>query len=292
MTTDANPLQSNKISKVLITGSRGFTGQYLLAELKKNTAITVIEFQGDLLDNANLQRQIEQYAIDAIVHLAGISFVPDADSIKVYQIHTLASEQILKFASQSPTVKRVILASSSLVYGLNTHPKETDCPAPINHYGLSKLAMEQLAKHYQDKLEIVITRPFNYTGIGQAAQFLIPKLIHHFKQTKPILELGNMNIARDFSDVRWIAKVYTALLIEEPISGTYNLCSGKAHSLSNILKHLEQQSGHFPNYAVNPDFVRSNDLLSQYGCNKKLMQRLPQLNSIVFNDTLDWMLKE
>jgi nucleoside-diphosphate-sugar epimerase len=291
MITDVNPHQSNTISKVLITGSRGFTGQYLLAELEKNTAITAIEFQGDLLDNANLQRQIDKNAIDAIVHLAGISFVPDADSIKVYQIHTLASEKILKFATQSQTVKRVILASSSLVYGLNTHPKETDCPAPINHYGLSKLAMEQLAKNYQDKLEIVITRPFNYTGIGQAQQFLIPKLIYHFKQAKSILELGNMQIARDFSDVRWIAKVYTALLTEEHINGTYNLCSGKAHGLFNILQYLEQQSGHSPHYAVNPDFVRSNDLLSQYGCNKKLMQRLPKLNSIVFNDTLDWMLK-
>jgi len=280
------------IQRVLITGSSGFTGQYLLAELRKNTDIMAIEFQGDLLDSNNIQSQIEYSKPDAIVHLAGISFVPDADNIKVYQIHTLASEQLLKFARQSKTVKRVILASSSVIYGLNPSPIETDCPAPINHYGLSKLAMEQIAKNYQDDVdvEVVITRPFNYTGVGQARQFLIPKLIQHFQQKSSSIELGNMQIARDFSDVRWVAKVYVALLMQNNVSGTYNICAGISYQLQDILHYLENHTQHIPRYKVNPHFVRSNDLLKQQGCHQKLDKLLPQLKKYAFFKTLDWML--
>jgi nucleoside-diphosphate-sugar epimerase len=280
------------IQRVLITGSRGFTGRYLLAELRKNTDIVAIEFQGNLLDSNTIQSQIEHYKPDAIVHLAGISFVPEADNILVYQLHTLASEQLLKFAVQSRTVTRVILVSSSVVYGLNASPIETDCPAPINHYGLSKLAMEQIAKNYQNDLEIVITRPFNYTGIGQAAQFLIPKLVQHFQQQSTKIELGNMQIARDFSDVRWIAKVYAALLMQENIEGTYNICAGISYQLQDILHYLEKCSQHIPLYKVNPQFVRSNDLLKQQGCNQKLNNLLPQLKRYSLFKTLDWMLME
>lgn len=278
------------IQRVLITGSRGFTGQYLLAELRKNTDIVAIEFAGDLLDSRNIQQQIKQCQPDAIVNLAGISFVPEADNILVYQLHTLASEQLLKYARQSKTVKRVILASSSVIYGLNPAPIETDCPAPLNHYGISKVAMEQIAKNYQDDLEIVITRPFNYTGRGQAAHFLIPKLIQHFQQKKPQLELGNMQIARDFSDVRWVAKVYAALLLQDEVADTYNVCAGISYSLQDILHYLEKSSQHKPLYHVNPHFVRSNDLRTQQGCNKKLHTLLPHLKTDSFFKTLDWML--
>ena len=278
------------IQRVLITGSRGFTGQYLLAELRKNTDIVAIEFAGDLLDSRNIQQQIKQCQPDAIINLAGISFVPEADNILVYQLHTLASEQLLKYARQSKTVKRVILASSSVIYGLNPAPIETDCPAPLNHYGISKVAMEQIAKNYQDDLDIVITRPFNYTGRGQAAHFLIPKLIQHFQQKKPQLELGNMQIARDFSDVRWVAKVYAALLLQDEVADTYNVCAGSSYSLQDILHYLEKRSQHRPLYRVNPHFVRSNDLCTQQGCNKKLHTLLPQLKTNSFFKTLDWML--
>ena len=278
------------IQRVLITGSRGFTGHYLLAELRKNTDIVAIEFQGDLLERHNVQQQIERHQPDAIVHLAGMSFVPEANNIKVYQLHTLASEQLLKFSHQSQTVKRLILASSSVIYGLNPLPTETDCADPINHYGLSKWAMEQLAKNYQDGLEIVITRPFNYTGIGQASSFLIPKLIQHFQQSSDTIELGNMHIARDFSDVRWVAKVYAALLMQDNLYGTYNLCSGITYPLHDILRYLEKRSRHYPCYTVKPQFVRANDLVKQQGCNQKLQKLLPQLDTYPFFETLDWML--
>ena len=280
------------MKRILITGSRGFTGQYLLAELNNHPHLAPIEFQGDLLDEKNLYRQIEKYQPDAIVHLAGISFVPAADNIKVYQLHTLASEQLLKCAAQNSKVKQVIMASSSVVYGLNPTPQETDCLAPINHYGLSKFAMEQLAKNYQDDLKIVITRPFNYTGRGQAQHFLIPKLIRHFQQKKAEIELGNMHIARDFSDVRWIVKVYAALLMQENIQGSYNLCSGNQYYLRAILAYLEHRSLHMPTYTTNPQFVRHNDLVTQQGSHQKLQNLLPQLETIPFFETLDWMLAQ
>lgn len=274
---------------VLVTGSKGFTGKYLLPELKRS-GIQVTEFYGNLLDKLNIEKQINYHKPDAIIHLAGISFIPDGESVDVYQVNTLATELLLQTAVKNHYVKRIILASSSTIYGKNINPKEDDCPSPINHYGISKFAMEQIAKNYQDDLEIIITRPFNYTGIGQAQQFLIPKLIWHFQQRKKLIELGNINIARDFSDVRWISEIYVQLLLHPNATGAYNLCSGEKLSLAYILKHLEKRCQYIPQYVINPDFVRKKDILEQQGHNEKLKQLLSKNSPHHFFDTLDWML--
>ena len=90
--------------------------------------------------------------------------------------------------------------------------------------------MEYLAKTYMTRLGIVITRPFNYTGVGQETRYPIPKIVSHFTARAPHIELGNTDVARDFSDVRDVARAYRLLAEARPIGEIFNLCSGGSHS--------------------------------------------------------------
>lgn len=279
--------------RVLITGINGFTGRYLVAELTQ-AGHECLAFNADLTDAAATNAEMQKWQPEAIVHLAAISFIPNSTGSDVYITNVIGTENLLQAATRltvPPT--RIILASTSHVYGQNAHPKETDCPDPFNHYGISKWAMEQLAKTYQDRLPIVIARPFTYTGRGQAAHYLLPKLVQHFRAKSPIIELGNIALSRDFSDVRWIAKAYHTLLTQPCVQGTYNLCAGQSVSFQAVLQHLVQISQHQPKIVTNPAFVRQQDVLQQQGDNTRLLQlTATPLAPISIYDTLTWMLSE
>ena len=166
-------------------------------------------------------------------------------------------------------------------------------PNPVNHYGCSKWSMEQIAQTYSEQLNITITRPFNYTGRGQDSRFLVPKMIEHFKDKAPILKLGNIDVSRDFSDVRWISEAYTNLL-STPTKGItrINLCSGKLISIRTIIASLQEITGHQIGVEIDGSFVRKADIRCQYGNNNKLFSEAPNLSSAIeFTETLKWMLQ-
>ncbi|MFZ6649801.1 NAD-dependent epimerase/dehydratase family protein, partial [Undibacterium sp. TJN25] len=120
---------------------------------------------------------------------------------------------------------------------------ETEPAQPANDYGVSKLAMEHVARLWMDQLPITITRPFNYTGVGQADNFLLPKIISHYRRRAPLIELGNLDVARDFSDVRTVVQAYTRLLQHAPAGQTFNVCSGQAHTLQQVLDIVADLAG-------------------------------------------------
>ena len=182
-----------------------------------------------------------------IIHLAGISFVPHSDVRQIYDINFFGTLNILNaLLDIGPKPKKIVLASSANVYGNPPTDiiEETVCPAPINHYAISKLAMEFKARTYFDRLNILITRPFNYTGIGQGGQFLIPKIVKHFKERKQEIELGNLDVVRDFSDVRFVATVYKELMECNTSSEIVNICSGRGVSLKDILQKMSSIAQH------------------------------------------------
>ncbi|WP_137984288.1 GDP-mannose 4,6-dehydratase, partial [Pseudomonas viridiflava] len=86
------------------------------------------------------------------------------------------------------------------------------------------------------RLPLVITRPFNYTGVGQAENFLLPKIVSHFTQRESTIELGNLDVWRDFSDVRAVTSAYRGLLEARPLGKTLNVCSGVTHSLREVIE--------------------------------------------------------
>jgi nucleoside-diphosphate-sugar epimerase len=175
---------------------------------------------------------------DVVVHLAAISFVAHDDVAAIYQVNVMGTRNLLEAVARLARRPRaVLLASSANIYGNAEVPEidEAVPPAPANDYAVSKLAMEYMARLWMDCLPIVIARPFNYTGVGQDVQFLLPKIVGHFQRGERFIELGNIDIELDFSDVRVVAKVYAALLDKAPAGEIFNVCSGSVHSLRDVL---------------------------------------------------------
>jgi nucleoside-diphosphate-sugar epimerase len=187
--------------------------------------------------------------------------------------------------------RAVLLASSANIYG-NASVElidESVLPAPANDYAVSKLAMEYMARLWMDRLPIIITRPFNYTGVGQAPQFLLPKIVDHFKRGEKLIELGNIDVERDFSDVRTVARAYRQLLEWSPAGETFNVCSGVACSLNDVLAMMGEIAGYEIEVRVNPAFVRANEVQRLQGDASRLKAVVGNLATIPLKETLRWM---
>lgn len=265
-----------KTPKLLITGAKGFTGIYL-SKAAQEAGFQTIALSANLNDMQDLEREVLEIKPDYVAHLAGISFVASKDHEAFYRVHALGTSNLLQaLAKLQSAPKKILLASSATVYGNSTNHLSTEdqALAPIDHYATSKVAMEEMAKTFFKRLPIVIARPFNYTGPGQKGNFLIPKLVDHFAQKKPFIELGNLNIEREFNDVHMICDAYLKLLELGNAGEIYNVCSGQARSLQFVLDALKEITGHDIEIRVNPDFVRASEVHRMVGSPEKLKNLL------------------
>jgi nucleoside-diphosphate-sugar epimerase len=288
---------------VLLTGGHGFTGVYVhralvhagyrVVCLVQNASGQSDEVVGDLLDTLSLASAMERVKPDYVIHLAGIAFVGHSDPLDFYRVNVIGTMKLLQAAYDAgATQKKIVLASSSNVYG--SHP--TQCvsedfpPSPVNHYAMSKLAMEHMSRTWLDRLPIVITRPFNYTGPGQSEQFLIPKIVRHFVRKEPRISLGNLEVEREFNDVRSVAYAYVKLM-ESALPGTVvNLCSGVGHRLLDVVQLLQEMTGHSLKVEVDPKLVRGNELRVLVGNPQKLNELVPEAPLYSLHDTLKTMI--
>ncbi len=290
--------------KVFITGIEGFTGFHLERSLRlkgyevygtslKDSSQPHI-FTCDITKRLEIEAIVKDVAPDFVIHLAGISFVAEKNASLIYDVNVLGAENLLNaLCDLSKKPQKVILASSAIVYG-NQHVEVLDesmCPKPINHYGFSKLAMEHLAATYFEKLPIIITRPFNYTGVGQDEHFLIPKIIKHYKNKQRSIELGNLHVSREFNDIRDVISWYIGLLESTTESSIVNLCSGKAVSLLEIIDFMNDIAGYAMDVKINPAFVRENEIKTLFGSAEKLCQILHTKEHIAIKNTLEVMFK-
>lgn len=287
----------------LVTGLSGFTGHYLALELRAagyhviGTAMPGAEtgpdiVNVDLTERDAVARMVEQVQPDVVVHLAAIAFVGHSDVSQIYRVNIVGTRNLLEaLAAQARRPSAVLLVSSANVYG-NASAGVIDervPPAPANDYAVSKLAMEHMARLWVDKLPIVVVRPFNYTGVGQHENFLLPKIVNHFRRGERLIELGNLAVARDFSDVRVVAASYRRLLARCPAGETFNVCSGQAHTLGSVIDSVAAIAGYQIEVRVNPAFVRANDVLVLVGSNEKLSGAIGRIEPIALSDTLRWM---
>lgn len=279
--------------KILLTGAAGFTGLFFKSAAEA-AGHQVLALQADLTDKAAVAAEVLQAAPDAVVHLAAISFVGHADDTAFYGVNVVGTMNLLAGLAALPVKpSKVLLASSANVYGnCDASPITEGQPAaPVNHYAMSKLAMEHMARTFFDRLPIVITRPFNYTGPGQASNFLIPKLVSHFAQRAPTIELGNLHVEREFNDVRMVCDAYLRMLDKGIAGQTYNICSGQSYALKHIVLILEQLTSHQIKIKVNQNFVRSNEVIKMCGSTDKLFSAIGRLPYYRLEDNLLSMLK-
>lgn len=261
---------------ILITGAKGFTGLYL-SDAAKRAGLKVYTLASNLNDVEALEKEVLEAKPDFVAHLAGISFVASKDHEAFYRVHALGTSNLLQALTKLQNApKKILLASSATVYGnsINHLSIEDQALTPIDHYATSKVAMEEMAKTFFNRLPIVIARPFNYTGVGQKGNFLIPKLVDHFAKQKPFIELGNLNIEREFNDVNMICDAYLKLLDLGKANEIYNVCSGQARSLQFVLDTLKKITGHNIEIRVNPDFVRASEVHRMVGNPEKLNRLL------------------
>lgn len=292
--------------RVLVTGLGGFTGKYI------NSRLTELGYsvhgigagsmknpdryqQVDLTDISAVKSAVQNIKPHVVVHLAAISYVAHEDVNAFYQVNLEGSRNLLEaLANLDATPDSILLASSANIYGNSASGMldEKSEPHPANDYAASKLAMEKMASQWMDRLPIVITRPFNYTGVGQAENFLIPKIVSHFKKRAEVIELGNIDVYRDFCDVRAVVDAYCRLLEADSSGEIVNVCSGKTHSISEILAMVEAMTGHSMRVEINPAFVRENEVKSLSGNPEKLRSLIGEWQSPPLEETLQWMLQD
>tara|TARA_B100000900_G_C20595946_1_gene723408 strand:- start:70 stop:927 length:858 start_codon:yes stop_codon:yes gene_type:complete len=278
-------------SKVLITGMDGFTGEHL-AKVLLESGFECVGLRCNLLDRNSVFSEIKSLKPSFIVHLAGISFAAEQDIDSIYRINIVGTVNLLdaiKGLSVKP--KKVILASSAAVYGNVEASKlsEVLCPKPVNHYGCSKLAMEHVATNYFGQFPIIIARPFNYTGIGHSEKFLIPKIIRAYRNKLPEITLGNLDISREFNDVRDVISVYKLLLLCDEHSCFVNICSGRSTSLFEIIQEMNEISGLCMEVVSSQEFSRGNEIKCLSGDDSILKSMLGYSFRYQLKDTLKYM---
>lgn len=281
---------------VLITGISGFTGKYLTEYLQKKgfTIFGISNFESndqtifkcDITNKEEVNLVLNKVKPNYIIHLAAISFVQHENLQEIYNVNIIGTQNILDACLHfKESINKIVLASSATVYGNNPSEvlNETMCPNPVNHYGISKLGMEQVAKTYFDKLPILISRPFNYTAPGHGEQFVIPKIAKAFINKEKQIELGNLDVFREYNSIEFVCEVYYKLLISNSNSEIVNIASGNTYSLNEIISKFEEKSNHKIEVKVNPAFVRKNEIKTLKG----EITKLKRLTNIEITNTID-----
>ncbi len=266
--------------KVLITGVNGFVGRHLFRELKSgNTEVCGIDtesFSSDtiavnILDQHLLDKVIKSTCPDYIIHLAAIASVDHSNISRIYDINFHGTLNLLYSCYKLNKKPGFLFISSSQVYGNVSEerlPIDESFPVnPVNHYGASKASGEMAVKAFSAEygIEYVIARPFNHTGPGQSDRFVVPKIINAFKKRDKAIELGNIDTARDYTDVRDVVKAYCSIISDFRPGEVYNISSGTSRTVREIFNLMKKLSGHEMDIIQKDVLVRKNEIMSITG---------------------------
>ncbi len=284
--------------RVLITGIDGFTGKHLEESLKRDgfevfgivlkNSKNKNHFVCDIRDFESLKKIIDKIRPNYVFHLAGISFVGETDLKKIFEVNLFGSVNLLDSLKGSKDIKKILLSSSANIYGNQEKEilDESLCPNPQNPYANSKNAMENAAKSYFEDLNIIITRPFNYIGKYQNENFVIPKILKHFKEKRDVIELGDIDVKREFNDIRFVIECYKRLMFSNVKNQIVNVCTGKAVSLREVLKVFEEIFGYEIKVVKNEKFIRKNEIKVLKGSFKKLFSLIEKPKIYSLKETL------
>ena len=289
---------------VLLTGADGFTGRHLAARLRAEgarvfgltrTAPGADEVQAELSDGGAVAAAVAKVTPDIVIHLAGITTALYPDVPEIYAVNTVGTANLLAALVAGPKPpRRVIIASSATVYA----PPSGDAPItedharrPAHHYGASKLAAEEIARLYSNKLPIIVTRPFNYTGVGQTGDFIVRKIVRHFQEGAREIRLGELQLDRDFSDVEDVVEAYVRLTKVSSDYAIVNLCSGNVVHLADIVPMLVDITGQPMTVVRDERFVRGGEPRVIRGSPERLHAMIGAFPRRPFRETLERMVR-
>jgi GDP-4-dehydro-6-deoxy-D-mannose reductase len=307
--------------KVLITGATGFVGSYLCPKLKsrghviygtcfperpENCDRTVADqiVHLDIRDAEELSGFVEKIRPDWVFHLAAVSSVRRSWEMReeTFRTNLAGTNNLFEAIRQYSPRSRILYVSSSDVYGVLTPIdkalSEEDPTEPVNPYAFTKIAGELLAKFYSriEGLDIVCARPFPHTGPGQSADFVCPDWALQIAQIErgdldPVLSVGNTGIQRDFLDVRDVVKAYVFLMEKGRNGEIYNICSGQAIALKNVLDKLLSLTSEEIEVRIDPLKMRKTDIPLLVGDNQKIRNETSWEPEIPIEQTLSDLLE-
>ena len=283
----------------LVTGSNGFVGRWLLAHLElQGDEVTGLDAEVDITDAAAIEAAVVAACPDAIIHLAAQASVGASwtDQAGTYEVNTVGAVNVLGAAASCARPPRVLLISSSEVYGMVSQadlPVTEEHPfAPVSPYAASKAAAEMagIQAWLGGGVEVVRARPFNHTGPGQRTDFVVPALARQVAEAAgsgaEALYTGNLEARRDISDVRDVVRAYRELAIGGQAGEAYNVCSGLAVSIREVAERLLRIAGVDIPIVVDPDRVRPVDLPELRGDPSKLRLATGWAPAIDLDETL------
>jgi nucleoside-diphosphate-sugar epimerase len=283
---------------VLVTGGTGFTGRPLVEQLRQDghEVIAVSHEADDASLNVDLRNldALSQALLrtrpSAIMHLAGIAAATHSYVGEIYSTNVVGTANLFAALSAAKVEPKIIIvASSAQVYAASNAdvPLTEDSPlAPETHYAVSKRAAEDIARIYSSHFPVIVTRPFNYTGPGQSTTFLVPKIVQHYAEGRSEIRLGNLDLFRDFSDIRRVVHAYSRLVSGAIDPTTVNICSGRAIYLSDIIKIMESISGHTVKITTDSSLLRSDEQRIIVGSPARLESLVGPLPNPEFRETL------
>lgn len=269
--------------KVLIFGIGGFVGRYLANEFLNHgysvygsdmnnngtLPMRVKFYEANLLDAGSVHTVVQKTSPDMIINLAAISSVGQSWSIPqtTMSVNVIGALNIMEAAKRCNPMPKVMFIGSSEEYEVSDKPLNESTPLNANNpYGISKVAQEQFAQMYSKNfgLQIYCVRSFNHTGVGQRDSFVLPSFCKQAaeieKSGKPgVIEVGNLAVKRDFSHVKDIVKAYRMIIESDDSSIIYNVGSGQAFSLRELLNYIVGLSGVDIQIKVDPKKFRPTD---------------------------------
>jgi len=267
---------------VLVTGHTGFVGTILM---ESHNGLAFEDEQGriDLDSPLRIKRFVEAHEFEYVIHLAAQSHVPTSieNPAKTINSNLVGTINLLEALKAKNFAGRFLYVSSGDVYGrvAEEHLPITESQPvnPGNPYAVSKVAAELFCLQQADRVDfdIMVARPFNHIGVGQSEQFVVPKLLQQtYKASKSSIQrpivVGNVEVSRDFSNVKDVITAYFSILEKGKNCQIYNVCSGIETKISELLDVAKSQFGVSNRVVVDPRLLRPNEQMRAVGTHEKL----------------------
>jgi GDP-4-dehydro-6-deoxy-D-mannose reductase len=241
--------------KLVVTGGSGFVGRHFCA---RYGGVPLVDQDGevDLREARRVQSAVSALMPEAVLHLAALSSVASSfeDPASTFSVNFLGTLNLLQSLSAIGFQGAFLYIGSADVYGRTAEAdlptRETQPLRPRSPYAVSKVAAEALCYQWSqtENFRIVLTRPFNQIGPGQDKRFAIADFAHQIVDIRrgrrpPFLVTGNLDVTRDFTDIRDAIRAYRMLLEKGQNGEIYNICSGQEYSLRSLAENLLQIAG-------------------------------------------------